>query len=40
MPLALLLLTAAFEGLPKDLDDAARLEGMSIQQRLRWILIR
>ena len=39
MPLALLLLTAAFEGPPKDLDDAARLEGMSIQQRLRWILI-
>ena len=39
MPLALLLLTAAFEGLPKDLDDAARLEGMSIPQRLRWILI-
>ena len=34
LPLALLLLTAAFEGLPKDLDDAAKLEGMSLMQRL------
>jgi multiple sugar transport system permease protein len=39
LPLALLLLTAAFEGLPKDLDDAAKLEGMSLMQRLRWVLI-
>ena len=39
LPLALLLLTAAFEGLPKDLDDAAKLEGMSLVQRLRWVLI-
>ena len=27
MPLALLLLTAAFEALPNDLEDAAKLEG-------------
>lgn len=39
MPLALLLLTAAFEGLPKDLDDAARLEGLSLRQRMRWVML-
>ncbi len=39
MPLALLLLSAAFEGLPQDLEDAACLEGMGLLQRLRWILI-
>ena len=39
MPLALLLLTAAFEGLPKDLDDAARLEGLTLRQRLRWVML-
>lgn len=39
MPLALLLLTAAFEGLPRELEDAAQLEGMSLLQRLRWLLI-
>ena len=39
MPLALLLLSAAFEGLPKDLEDAAQLEGLTLMQRLRWVLI-
>ena len=39
LPLALLLLTAAFEGLPRDLEDAARLEGMTLLQRLQWVLI-
>ena len=39
LPLALLLLTAAFEGLPKDLDDAARLEGLTLRQRLRWVML-
>ena len=39
LPLALLLLTSAFDGLPKDLDSAAKLEGMSLLSRLRWILI-
>ena len=39
MPLALLLLSAAFEGLPKDLEDAAQLEGLTLIQRLRWVMI-
>ena len=39
MPLALLLLTSAFEGLPSELEDAARLEGLSLWQRLRWVLV-
>ena len=39
MPLALLLLTAAFEALPNDLEDAAKLEGLSLWQRLRWVLL-
>ena len=39
MPLALLLLTAAFDGLPKDIDHAARLEGLGPFQRMRWVLI-
>jgi multiple sugar transport system permease protein len=38
-PLAILLLTAAFRDLPLDLEDAARLEGMGLWQRLRWVLI-
>ena len=39
LPLALLLLISAFEGLPNDLDDAARLEGLGLLQRLRWVLL-
>ena len=39
LPLALLLLISAFEGLPQELDDAARLEGLVLHQRLRWILL-
>ena len=39
MPLALLLLMAAFEALPNDLEDAAKLEGLSLWQRLRWVLL-
>ncbi|MGC6483586.1 MAG: carbohydrate ABC transporter permease [Synechococcus sp.] len=38
-PLAILLLTAAFQDLPIDLEDAARLEGLGLWQRLRWVLI-
>lgn len=38
-PLAILLLSAAFQDLPVDLEDAARLEGLGLWQRLRWILI-
>ncbi len=39
MPLAVLLLSSAFKDIPKDLEEAARLEGLGIFQRLRWILI-
>ncbi len=39
MPLALLLLTSAFEALPRELEDAARLEGLGLWQRLRWVLV-
>ncbi len=39
MPLAILLLSSAFKDLPKDLDEAARLEGLSLFQRLKWVLI-
>ena len=39
LPLALLLLISAFEGLPNDLDDAARLEGLGLLHRLRWVLL-
>ena len=38
-PLAILLLSAAFQDLPVDLEDAARLEGLGLWQRLRWVLI-
>ncbi len=38
MPLAVLLLTAAFKDLPNDLEEAARLEGLGLINRLRWIL--
>ena len=38
-PLAILLLTAAFRDLPLDLEDAARLEGLRLGQRLRYVLI-
>ena len=34
MPLALLLLTSAFEALPRELEDAARLEGLGLWQCL------
>ncbi len=39
MPLALLLLSSSFKDLPIDLEEAARLEGLNLWQRLRWILI-
>ena len=38
-PLALLLLLAAFQDLPSDLEDAAKLEGLGLWQRLRWVLV-
>jgi multiple sugar transport system permease protein len=39
LPLALLLLQAAFADLPGELDDAARLEGLNLWQRLRRVLL-
>ena len=39
LPLALLLLQAAFADLPGELDDAARLEGLGLWQRLRRVLL-
>ena len=38
-PLAILLLNSAFSDLPPELEDAAKLEGLSLFQRFRWILI-
>lgn len=38
-PLAILLLSSAFNNIPKELEDAAKLEGLSLWQRLRWVLI-
>ena len=39
LPLAILLLSSSFNDLPKDLEEAARIEGLNLYQRLRWILI-
>ncbi len=38
-PLAVLLLTNAFSDLPTELEDAARVEGLNLLQRFRWILL-
>ncbi len=38
-PLAVLLLTSAFSDLPSELEDAARVEGLTLLQRFRWILL-
>jgi multiple sugar transport system permease protein len=39
LPLALLLLQAAFRDIPIELEEAALMEGMSLWQRLRWVLL-
>jgi multiple sugar transport system permease protein len=39
LPLAVLLLRAAFAELPAELEDAARLEGMNLAARLRHVLL-
>ncbi len=39
LPLAVLLLRAAFADLPAELEDAARLEGLDLGQRLRHVLL-
>lgn len=38
-PLAILLLGSAFAAIPSELDDAARVEGLSLLNRFRWIYI-
>lgn len=38
-PLAVLILAAAIRDLPNELEDAARLEGLTLWQRVRWILL-
>ena len=39
LPLAVLLLRAAFADLPAELEDAARLEGLNLMARLRHVLL-
>jgi multiple sugar transport system permease protein len=39
LPLAVLLLRSAFADLPTELEDAARLEGLDLGQRLRFVLL-
>jgi multiple sugar transport system permease protein len=39
LPLAILLLQAAFRDLPLELEEAAVMEGMGLGQRLRWVLL-
>ncbi|MCP9933000.1 carbohydrate ABC transporter permease [Cyanobium sp. Candia 9D4] len=39
LPLAVLLLRAAFADLPAEMEDAARLEGLGLGQRLRHVLL-
>jgi multiple sugar transport system permease protein len=39
LPLAVLLLRAAFADLPQELEEAARLEGLGLAQRLRHVLL-
>jgi multiple sugar transport system permease protein len=39
LPLAVLLLQAAFRDIPIELEEAALIEGMGLRQRLRWVLL-
>lgn len=39
MPLAILLLSSSFQQLPKEIEEAAIVEGFSFWQRLKWILV-
>ncbi len=39
IPLAVLLISSAFNDLPDGLDEAARLEGLNLFQRFRYILV-
>jgi len=39
LPLAILLLRAAFADIPLELEEAALIEGLGLWQRLRWVLL-
>ena len=39
LPLSVLLLTAAFKDIPKELEEVSILEGFNVFQRLKWILL-
>lgn len=39
LPLAVLLLQAAFRDIPIELEEAALIEGLGLWQRLRWVLL-
>lgn len=39
LPLAILLLQAAFRDIPIELEEAALIEGLGLWQRLRWVLL-
>ena len=39
LPLAVLLLQAAFRGIPIELEEAALIDGLTLWQRLRWVLL-
>ena len=39
LPLAISLLQASFRDIPPELEEAARLEGLGLWQRLRWVLL-
>ena len=39
LPLAILLLQASFRDIPPELEEAARLEGLGLWQRQRWVCL-
>jgi len=39
LPLAVLLLRAAFREIPLELEEAALIDGLNLWQRLRWVLL-
>ena len=38
LPISILIINSAFNDLPKELEDAALIEGLNIWQRIRWVL--
>ncbi len=39
LPLAILLISSAIKDLPADLEEAAKIDGLNLWQRFRWILV-